>query len=304
MVERTDHKEGADPLDGWIDRPELRPLLRRLLAGGHPEALAAAESEVAVARRLLERDAELRVEIETPDGRHCDFEVRSEGVVAYLHVKRLRPGGTGRALRISERLARLERIERPVVVSVWWSEGAGEAAMRRLVARASSFIRGAKVGDEMRVRDDDGRAFGGCRILAPSDRRTVTLVIGLPQGFHDRAPRVQRLLRKAHQQFMPGGTNVIILCGAEESDELAVETALLGSHVERWDRFPPEGTRVAHGRSDDGFWHGGQYSESRIVAWCRLADDGGIEHIRIWYRDEAIERDPAAAMLRRVLGDV
>jgi len=291
----------TDPLDGWIDRPELRPLLRRLVAGGHPEALAAAETEVAVARRLLDHGAEIRVEIETPDGRHCDFEVKSDGHVAYLHVKRLRGISSGRSLRLSPQLRKLESIERGYVVSIWWSEDLGRAGIRKLVDRAGRFIMEAKVGDEMVHRGDDDGELGGCRVLAPSTKKRVTLVYGLPQGFHERAPRVQRLLRKAYRQFMPGAVNVILICGTDDPDELAVETALLGSHVERWDRFPPEGRRIAHGRSDDGFWHGQRCVDSRIAGWFRLADDGAMEHSRLWFRDEATARDGVGVMLRRVL---
>ena len=114
-------------------------------------------------------------------------------------------------------------------------------------------------------------------------------------------PRVQRLLRKAYSQFMPGETNVVCLASDSAGALEAVETALLGTVVERWDRFPPRGQRVAHGRAEDGFWTRGQFAESELVSWfpvdsavpaCTWERPGGTPTAR----DARV-----AALLRRVL---
>ena len=82
----------------------------------------------------------------------------------------------------------------------------------------------------------------------------------------------------------------------------AIEPALLGTPVERWDRFPPRGERVAIGRADDGFWARGRAAGSRVVAWLPI---DGSAPARVWERDpvsEATERERAcAAALRRAL---
>jgi hypothetical protein len=102
------------------------------------------------------------------------------------------------------------------------------------------------------------------------------------------------LLRRAHRQFMPKAMNVIIVCSTHIGDQADLESALLGSHIERWDAYPPQGRRVAHGRAEDGFWSGRRHEMSSIVAWFRLGADDARFRPRVWYREKG--GAPAEAM--------
>ena len=81
-----------------------------------------------------------------------------------------------------------------------------------------------------------------------------------------------------------------------------MENALLGTVIERWDRFPPRGHRVAHGRAEDGFWSRGQYEMSTLVAWFPIDASAPA---RVWERSPFgtghAPAPAAAALLREVL---
>jgi len=255
-------------------------------------------AEAIVARHVLRRGYQLQMEVPTPSGKACDFAVRADGGDFFLHVKRLdteRP--TRRRLTISSRLRYLERIRRPYVVSVRWHEPAADDQMQRLVKEATAFILRARVGDELVVHDDEGREIGGVLIVAPWEGTHVTLVIGLPSGFVDQSQRIRRLLRRAYRQFMPRQANVILICCSHVTEREDFKNALLGSHIERWDAFPPRGRRIAHGRAADGFWHGYRHADSRAVGWCLLEPDRDRLRSRLWLRD-GMPIDPA---LREVI---
>lgn len=258
-------------LRSWSRLPGLEPLAQRVrsaAAGGHLERFRGALAEVAMARHLLERGAQLTVDIETPAGRTADFEVRKDELHFFLHVKSLRASPPRRSsVRYSSRLRMLERIERPFVVAVRWRDGITDEEDARLVQRIGSFLRSASLGEELVVRDEAGTEIGGCRVMAPSEHRHVTLVIGLPSGFADEVERVERLFRRAYRQFMPGALNVISIALPTESLSHDFEAALLGTPIERWDRFPQAGERVAHGRAPDGFWSGHRFDRSRFASW-------------------------------------
>ncbi|HMN95436.1 MAG TPA: hypothetical protein PKC43_04395 [Phycisphaerales bacterium] len=290
-----------DAAAGWRSDPELAPIAARLFAGRDPETVATAAAEAVVARRLRERGCALRTEIPTPAGRSCDFEVRRDGCVFYLHVKRLRPRWEFTPLLVPDAVRVLERIERPLVVALRWRERLQLPEMRRLLAEAASFIEAAQLGEEMLLRDEAGEELGSCRILAASEGPTVSLVIGLPREFGDALHRVQRLLRKAFAQFMPGAVNVVAIVG--ESDERrTVETALLGSPAERWDLLPRRGERIALGRADDGFWHGGRFAESHAVAWCRVNAEGELAESSTWFRQIGAPSPPLRGLLSELFG--
>ena len=128
----------------------------------------------------------------------------------------------------------------------------------------------------------------------------VSLVIGMPHGPIDRVGHLRKLLIKAHRQFMPRETNVILIASGEASGSDDFEQALLGSHVERWDTHPPMGQRIAHGRAPDGFWTGRRRRDARCAGWFVL-DPGTTElHAKLIYRDET-KLPPGVA---RLLGDL
>jgi hypothetical protein len=290
----------ADEIIGWADDAELGKLCASLQAIGDQERFLDTFAEAMVARYLLARGCRLQVEVLTPAGKTCDFQVGVDGHEFFLHVKRL---NTDRPLRkrltVSSRLRYLERIQRPYVVSVRCADGLSDGQMQRYVTEAAEFIGRARVGDEVLIRDEAGTEIGGCRVVAPWQGPRVTLVLGLPSGFIDEAPRIRRLMRKAYQQFMPGAVNVILICSSHVEDADDFGTALLGSHIERWDAHPPRGRRVAHGRDSDGFWHGRRFPESSAAGWFHFRPQASALQCRLWMRPDAPLDE---AMKRRLIG--
>ncbi|MCZ6834785.1 MAG: hypothetical protein O7G85_03330, partial [Planctomycetota bacterium] len=271
----------------WRDHPELGLLYANLQAHAKKKIFFDSYAEAMVARHLLMMGCDLRFEVETPKGKTCDFEVTSPEGQFYLHVKRLytdRP--TEKKLTISSRLRVLERIERPYIVGVRWPRILDDEEMQRFVTLASEFVLQARVGDEHVVLDTQGEDLGGVRIVAPSEGRHVILMIGLPSGFIDETRRIEKLLRKAYEQFMPKAPNVILFGTSHTDDLVDFESVLLGEHVERWDAFPPRGQRIAHGRAADGFWKGSSRTDSAAVGWFHFDPLEATMNARLWFRED------------------
>jgi hypothetical protein len=286
-------------IEAWANDDELGKLHAALTAHRTSKSFLDALAEAIVARHLLRRGCDLKIEVPTPSGKACDFQVNSGAFEFFLHVKRLETERPARKkLTISSRLRYLERINRPYVVGVRWKDGAADEDMQRLVRAASDFIQHARLGDELVVKDDGGDEIGGVLIVAPWEGPHVSLVIGLPSGFIDEAPRMRKLLKRAYRQFMPRATNVILICSSHADDDEDFQNALLGSHVERWDAFPPRGRRIAHGRAADGFWQGQTFADSAVAGWFRFAPDEPDPGVRLWFRPGA-EPDEK---LRQALG--
>lgn len=285
----------------WRGDAELGRLVARLEAFADSEKFLNAWAEAFLARHLLRSGCEIRFEVPTPAGRSADFEVAVDDQRFFLHVKRLatdRP--SQRKLTFSSRLRYLERIKRPYVVNVSWNEGLSDRQMQHFVKEAAAFISQARVGDELAVKDGEHGEIGGCRIVAPWEGEHVTLAIGLPSGSMDEAPRMQRLLRRAHRQFMPKAVNVILVASSLVEDVADFERALLGSHIERWDAPPPPGRRIAHGRATDGFWSGGHIADSHAAGWFRLAPEAPDFAGRLYVRRDGALPQPAREILLRL----
>jgi hypothetical protein len=329
------------PLSGGLLRfqPHLNPAVLRDVAAwnqrggglarlhGHLEATLNEKAffdrwaEAMVARHLLHCGGEIETELQTPSGRTADLHVRLPGAGRaaaaaphsratagagegfYIHVKRLNTDRPfRRRLAVSSRLRSLERINRPYVVSIHLEEGAGDEQVRRFVTSATEFIRHARIGDELMVHDDrSGEAIGGCRIVAPYEGTHVNLALGLPSGFIDEAPRMQKLMRRAYLQFMPRAWNVIMIGSPHPQDAADFESALLGSHVERWDTFPPRGRRIAHGRAEDGFWSQRRFAESSAAAWFLFHPRAEHLDARLWVREDGRQDEAMIATLRTLL---
>lgn len=292
----------------WEHDAELAGLVAKLRSHTERKAFFDSWAEALIARHLRSRGCTLQFEVPTPLDRRADFEVSRDGVRFCLHLKRLdtdRPAR--RHLVISSRLRVLERIRRPYIVQVRWHEGLSDDQMQLLVQQAEPFIEQGHVGDEMVARDHDGREIGGVRILAPHPGQDggehVNVAIGLPTGFIDLSPRMRRLLRRAHDQFMPKVANVIVLASSHDEDVADFDAALLGSHIERWDQFPPRGRRVAHGRAPDGFWHGRRFDDSSQAVWMKFDPRADDFRRRLYVRKETPSDDPVTALLRSLFED-
>lgn len=232
-------------------------------------------AEVLVATRLLESGCEVEHEVETPNGRHVDFRATKAGASLSIHVKRA-PQPTLRDAQVSVPPAwrTLETVSRGVVVAFSLARNLRGKALHAALDDAFRFIEQASVGDETLLRDSEGRTAVRLRVIAPSTGARAELVADLSASFDDHVPRFQATLRKAFVQFMPRAENLIVVCGSMGGIE-AFATALLGSHIERWDRRPRVGELVAYGRAGDGFWSGEMRNQSRLAVYWPIALDAG-----------------------------
>ncbi len=291
--------ERSDPLMAPRHLRRLLALLTDRADTVHDnERRHSAITEAAVALKLLARGCTLSVEVPTRNNRTADFDVRVGDTRFLLHVKRWTASldRSDATLRIPTGLRALERVRRPYLVGSRWP--ASRALLARFVAQGEQFLQQASVGDEWVFRDDRDLPSGGLRILAPWPGDRAVLTVGLDAATNGDIGRLLRLLRKAYAQFDPRLANVIILCGGTRDDARLIDTTLLGSHVERWDLFPPRGHRVAHGRADDGFWAGERFALSRAVAWCPWSETRGLGATRMWFRS----RGDANTVMREALG--
>jgi hypothetical protein len=271
----------------WQGDPELDKLYHRLQARHNRRGFLDSFAEALVAVHARKKGCSIEVEVPTPSGKTCDMLIQRDGVKLFVHVKRLASNRPSHArLKISSRLRILECIRKPWIVKVRWNEKLDDDLMQAYVTDAASFIESARLGDEHVVRDDEGNEIGGVKIMAPNNEKRVSLVIGLQSGFVDDSPRVLRLLQRAQKQFMPKEANLILVCTQHIDGVNDVNNALLGSHVERWDERPSKGSRVAHGRGDDGFWQENQMLESQISGWFWLAPMHGEYQGKLWVREK------------------
>ena len=271
----------------WQGDVEFDALFHRLQHRRDKRGFLDSFAEALVALHARKNGYSVAVEVPTPSGKSSDLLLERDGIKLYVHVKRL--GIKQRAhkrLMIPSRLRVLENIRRPWIVKIRWQAGLPDNQMQQYVIGAASFIESARLGDEHVVRNSNGIELGGVKIVAPNDKEGVSLVIGLSEGFQDDTPRVAKLLNRAHKQFMPKEVNVILICTPNIHGIGEVETALFGTHIERWDAHPKKGKRVAHGRSDDGFWKTNQMRESQFVGWFCLKPMGTNYRGELWIRDQ------------------
>ncbi len=274
---------------GWqelMDRKVLRKFRRQLDETGEllaeqdctPQQLDRARSicaELLVAAQLLDSGCFVEHEVETPTGKHVDFRALKDNVALHVHVKRA-PQTTLRDAQASVPPAwrALEDVPRGLVVALSLSRNLRGRPMHAALTESFAFLEQASVGEEISFRDAEARTAARLRVIAPSTGTRVEVVADLSAGFDEHVPRFQATLRKAFGQFMPRGENVIVVCGSAGGVE-AFATALLGSHIQRWDKRPRVGELVAYGRGGDGFWAGSMRNQSRLAAYWTLARGSG-----------------------------
>lgn len=83
------HPEVVGEIKGWAKHPELPKLLNKLETIKDREQFLDHYSEAMIARHLISKGCELKVEVKTKKGRHADFEVSKNNSVFFIHVKRL-----------------------------------------------------------------------------------------------------------------------------------------------------------------------------------------------------------------------
>lgn len=273
--------------------------IRRLLStddNGTPPTTGAL-AEACIARRLLHAGCDLEIELETPNGRTCDFEVSLNGTQFFLHVKSPKLPPRTRST-LPSFLRSIEQVPRPFLVEVDWRNDLNETQLAAFAAEARSFVKEARMGEELLHRDRSGRVAGNVRIGAPVDgNRAVVAVVAFDQP---AISRVGRLLERAYDQFMPGGENVILIMTDDPAHDRLTDLALLGTYVERWDKLPRGDRHVAHGRAQDGFWAGQRFNRSRVVSWMPI--DSEHKPARVWFRQPDTPDHELRAMIAGVLG--
>ncbi|MCH2145600.1 MAG: hypothetical protein MK082_10735 [Phycisphaerales bacterium] len=262
-----------------------------------PLGASGALAEARVARRLIDAGCALEIELPTPNGRTCDFEVTVDGRSFFLHVKCLQAENTSHP-PLPSFLRSIEQVERPFLVEVDWRGDLEDRELASFASAARAFVQEARIGEELLHRDAEGHPAGTVRISTPLN--TERAVVAVSRCTPEMISRVGRLLERAYVQFMPGGENVILVMTEDPAHERVVDLALLGTHVERWDRIPRSGKRVAHGRAEDGFWSGERFDLSRVVGWMQF--DSEAMPPRLWFRHEERPDEPLRGTIIEALG--
>ena len=269
----------ADPklLRGF--RRDLDALGESIREGNLPaaaiDAMRTSCAEIMVAQRLLDARCSIEREAATPSGKRVDFVATRDGATLNVHVKRApQPTRRDAAMVVPQAWRSLEQIRRGLVVALSLARNLRGQALQHALAEAFPFLEQASIGEELSIRDGEGRTAARLRVIAPSTGGAIELVADLGAAFDDHVPRFQSALRKAFSQFMPRSENIIVVCGSSGAVE-AFATALLGSHIERWDKRPRVGELVAYGRGGDGFWAGSMRNQSRLAAYWPMAKDAG-----------------------------
>ena len=275
-------------VEGRLAASDHRDLLHRHDTATRPARRLAVRAEIEVLLRCLAAGLRVRTEVEMGDGRPIDLLVTLPAHEFAIHVKRL-PVVLDAAPPVPGAFTTLADVPRPYLVGVrWFGAEPPDAATIDEVRR---FLLGARMRDRLPLRRS-GRELGLVEVRAPTDDPGGAIRFA-PMGAESAATvdRTGRLLRRAYRQFVPGVENAIVLVSGAGGDDDLVDRAVLGGHVERWDRLPVVGERVAHGRDDGGLWNGRHYERSRLVGRCGL--DGGPG--RMWERETAAP--PAAEIV-------
>lgn len=250
-----------------------------------------------MARRLVGSGCDLGIELPTPNGRTCDFQVDVDGRRFFLHVKCLQSDDVPRR-PLPGVLRSIEQVKRPFLVEVDWHDELSDRELADFAAAARDFVAHARIGEELLHRDSTGHPAGSVRITTPLE--TERAVVAVANCKPSVVARVGRLLERAYVQFMPGGENVILVMTQDPSHERLVDLALLGTHVERWDKIPRTGKRVAHGRAEDGFWTRGRFDHSRVVGWMQFDSEEVLP--RLWFRHQDVPGEPIRSTIINALG--
>jgi hypothetical protein len=283
-------------IEGRLGDLDRRTLEHRYDAANRPARRDAVRGEIEVMVRFLQLGARVATEITGPEGPSVDLRVTLDDLTFAVHVKRLGPApAPGRPVPAA--FESLQDLPRPYVAGIEWHGGEPAA---NACDDAREFLLGARLGDRCLLRDVDDRSAGTMELLAPTgeiDGRLRLKSMGDPLAAAAFVDRAGRHLRRAYRQFAPGIENIIVLAGGGATAGDLVDLALLGGHVERWDRLPRVGQRVAHGRDDRGLWTGRRYDRSRIVAWCPLV----IREGRVWTREGVDPPANVVTAMRRAM---
>ncbi len=302
------------------DSSAIRSTARRLLM-----ALEASEAEIATGAdesarqrfeirfveacfgaRAIELGCEVEREVPGPEGRTCDFLLRKGDLALAVHLKRLEAIGEVPPPPLAAWERAIEQMPRGLVASIRRPHRLPERTTRWLAPRLREFLEHARVGEERLFRDDDDRPVAQVRIVGPNDAGRVRIVPASTTDLDARVVRFRRLLRRAYRQFLPGVENLVLFgtvrATADPEARIALADALLGTPMERWDRFPMLGDRVAHGRGTDGFWESKRHAASRLAGWFAAESAAATEAGRWWLRPREHPADTMLGFVHEVVG--
>lgn len=288
-------------IEPWQRHPELGKLIARLGSLADPQAFLDALAEVVIARRLLQLDCAIRVEVPTKNRRSADFEATHGGQAFYVHVKRLNTDAvTQKQSNLSNRTKALEKIARNVVVIIQLCRDLTDVEMQELVAETARFVRKSEVGAKFTFMNGKGTSLARCEIKCELTRKHVGVIVNISPRRAAGHVRLRKLLRKAYDQFMPNAHNVIAVTSNWLDDEMDFDRALLGTAYETWNGLPPSAELIEHGYEDDGFWSNKKHYESQVAAFFHFDVSSDDFQSRIWVRSGTQIEPPLVELLHRI----
>lgn len=291
-----------DLVESWRDHCALGKLVRRLDSQSDWQRFLDTLAEVEIARRLISACPDILVEAPTCGGKHADFALCLGGQELYVHVKRLNTDKhTRKQDNISSRISKLEKIDRPLRVSVRLQDDLTDAQMQTFVNQAFRFLSRAGVG-EVFTFEPSGTRLAQCEILGEHDGTHVRLNRMSMMGFLADHERFQELLSDAYKQRMPKASNLTAITSDYPADRVDFERALLGTTFETASGPAPPSGHTAAGRLDDGFWSAGKHAECQFAVFFQFSARSGNFSSTLWIDPHAAVACDLQDSIERIFG--
>ena len=277
--------EVVTEIESWDVHPELSKLLEKLRSVKDAQQFLDHYAEAMVARYFVSRGCELRVEVLTTAARTADLCVLKNGLVFYVHVKRLHLDELNeKEIRVQNRLWDLKKIRRPVILLAQLWKIPTDEDMQVIYRRLKEFVQTADIGETISMKGHSCDEIAQFTIVSEHKGQSVQVV---PMGtikHVDDQKRFYKKLSKAYKQFVCGAINVILVTSLWGNDIEDFEWALLGTTYEVRG-MPPDSPVIESGRKDDGFWSQNKHPESFVVGWFNF--EAREDHIdfTVWYRE-------------------
>ena len=168
----------VDEIVSWEAHPELGKLFRKLQSLNDADKFLDHYAEALLARCFVHRGLNIEIEAVTPNGKKADFRFIFDKQLVCVHLKRLRTETKiQEQLRISQRLFSLQKIRRPLAVSVRLFRRVNDLQAQLLYKEATRFVGLAQHGDLKRIVDLDGAELAECEIGPRVEAEHVLLAI-------------------------------------------------------------------------------------------------------------------------------
>lgn len=231
------HPEVVFEIREWSKHPELSKLLKRLESIGDWEQFLDCYAEAMIARHLISKECEIKVEVPTRNGKSADFKVSKGSNTFFVHVKRLNfDQETQHDLNVSTRLENLKKKG----IGFLLDKSLTDDEMQQFSKEANRFSKELNDGESKDITSKNSKSLGECFKMQHGQSMTVYSV---KDGGDDG--RYLKKLERAYEQFMPNSINIILVTSAWRDD----------SSIEDF--------------QDDmeDFWSNGKHSDSNIIGW-------------------------------------